>query len=108
MSSQRHQPWMREVLTHVCPLATKGWFKRLQEAQVFVSAYRVYRVPFLTGDYSPKPLVADFGEVRAVFGVWDAPYQVLDQNMTESSDGQLGGQLHSRVQRTGGGALLFL
>jgi Apea-like HEPN len=107
MRSQR-QPWMREVLIHVCPLAVKEWYKRAQDAQVFVSAYRVFRVPFLTSGYSRKPLVADFGEVRAVFGVWDAPYQVIDQNVIEGSDGKLGGQFFGHLQRTGGGVLLLL
>jgi hypothetical protein len=39
--SSRTQPWMREVLNYVCPLATKGWFRRPQDTRVFVSIYLV-------------------------------------------------------------------
>lgn len=56
-----------------------------------------------------RPPVADFQGVRAVFTRWDAPYQKLDQNMVELSDGQLNFQPHPlHVYRTGDGILLLL
>jgi hypothetical protein len=30
---------MREVLSYVCPIATKGWFRHPRDTRVFVSAY---------------------------------------------------------------------
>jgi hypothetical protein len=99
---------MREVLKYVCPLATKRWFKHVQDTQVFVTAYRAFRVPSLTSGLLSRPLVADFGDVRAVFGLWDAPYQHLYQNLIEKPDGQLDAEFHTRVQRTGYGLLLLL
>lgn len=106
--SEQNRAWVREVLEYVCPHATKHWFKRSLDARVFASVYRAYRVPFLTGGYSAKPLVTDFGDVRAVFGRWDAPYQHIYQNLIEKADGQIGGQFHANVQRTGAGLLLLL
>jgi hypothetical protein len=101
-------PWVREVLNYVCPLATKHWFKHPRDTKVFVSGYRVYQVPSLRGVFSRRPLVADFEQVRAVFGNWDAPYQVLGQNVIEKPDGQITGEYFGHVQRTGGGILLLL
>lgn len=106
--SAQNEPWMREVLSYVCPLATKGWFKRPQDATVFVSAYRVYQVPSLKGVLSGRPLVVDFERVRAVFGNWDAPYQLQDQSVIEKPDGTIIPQFLLHVQRTGGGPLLLL
>jgi hypothetical protein len=99
---------MREVLRCVCPHATKHWFKRAQDTNVFVSAYRVYQVPSLRGVFSRRTVVADFEHVRAVFGEWDAPYLIQDQNVIEKPDGNIAPQFLMRVQRTGGGPLLLL
>lgn len=106
--SEQNRAWLSEVLQYVCPHATKHWFRRSRDVRVFASVYRAYRVPFLTGNYSSKPLVTDFGDVRAVFGRWDAPYQHLYQNLIEQPDGQLGAQFRTSVQRTGNGLLLLL
>lgn len=100
--------WVRETLSYVCPFATREWFRRWQDARVFVSVYRVYRVP-LKGAFSRRPLVAEFGQVRAVFLQWDAPYQKIDQNIVEQPNGQIVMQPHPlHTYRTGDGILLLL
>lgn len=106
MSEQNR--WVRETLSYVCPFATRQWFNRRQDARVFVSVFRVYRVP-LKGAFSRRPLVADFGQVRAMFVQWDAPYQKVDQNVVEQPNGQMNLQPHPvHLYRTGEGVLLLL
>ena len=100
--------WIRNVLTYVCPFVRKEWFDAGDDAVVFVSVYRVYRVP-LKGAFSLRPLTADFGGARAVYIQWDASYQKVDQNIVEGEDGALQMELHPvHVYRTGEGVLLLL
>lgn len=100
--------WLKLTLNHVCPYAPRRWFERQQEINVFVSAYRVHRVP-LKGKFSKRPLVADFERVRTVFVQWDASYQNTYHNLVEQPSGQLDMQLHALpLHRTGNGVLLLL
>ena len=69
---------VREVLTYVTPFVpVQDWFGCPEEATVWVSAYRAYFVPSESVS-TMRTLCADFGEVRAVFLRWDAPYVKLD------------------------------
>jgi hypothetical protein len=95
--------WISEVLSYVCPFAVDGWFESRQDAKVFVSAYRVYGVPLRN-----KPVVATFGQVRAVFIRWNAPYQKIDQNVVEPTRGQIGAEVRPILHRTGEGVVLLL
>lgn len=100
--------WVRETLTYICPFATREWFDHRQDVTVFVSAYRVYRVP-LKGAFSLRPLVADLESVRAVFLQWDAPYKEINPYVVEHPGGQLDMQFRPlHTYRTGDGVLLLL
>lgn len=108
MRMSEQDRWVRETLNYICPFAKREWVDHRQDLKVFVSAYRVYRVP-LKGAFSLRPLVAEFGRVRAVFVQWDAPYQELYQNVIEQPNGQINMQLHHLpTHRTGDGVLLLL
>ena len=101
--------WVPEVLAYVCPFVpTQRWFSRREDAKVWVSAYRAYRVP--SGIVTQvRPFVADFEQVRAVFVRWNAPYFKTDQNVTEQKNGELGLEMHPlHIYRTGQGVLLLL
>src|SRR5215210_5011508 len=107
MSAQDH--WVGEVVNHVCSFVPKQkWFSNREDANVWVSAYRVYRVPSDIVSLS-KPLIANFEQVRAVFLRWNAPYQKLEQKVIEQKDGRIKFQAHPlRVYWTGDGVLLLL
>jgi hypothetical protein len=101
--------WVGEVVNQVCSFVPKRkWFDRPEDAKVWVSAYRAYRVS--SDSVSQKrSFIADFEQVRAVFLRWDAPYQKLDQNLIEQKDGRLTFEPQPLyVYQTGYGVLLLL
>ena len=100
---------IREVLAYVRPFVpVQAWFDDPDEAKVWVSAYRAYFVPSESVS-TMRTLRADFGQVRAVFLRWDAPFVKLDQNVIERGNRKVTMQPHPLYQyRTGPGVLLLL
>ena len=91
MSAQDH--WVGEVVNHVCSFVPKQkWFSNPEDANVWVSAYRVYRVPSDIVSLK-RPLIANFEQARAVFLRWNAPYQKLEHKVIEQKDGRKSSKL---------------
>ena len=104
-----HTLRVREVITYIRPFVpVQEWFDRPEDAYIWVSAYRAYRVPPESVSLM-RQLRADFGQVRAVFLQWNAPYLKPDQNVIELKNGQVTMEPHPLHEyRTGKGVLLLL
>jgi hypothetical protein len=84
------------------------WFSRTEDAKVWVSGYRVYRVP-VDDTFFRKPLVVDFERVRGVFVQWDAPYIRLEPKLLDRGNGQFALDIGDLDwSSTGNGVLLLL
>lgn len=81
-----HTLRVRQVIGHVKSFVpVQDWFDRPEDASVWVSAYRAYRVPSQSVSRK-RALFKDFEQVRAVFLHWDAPYLKPDQNVIEGKN----------------------
>lgn len=99
---------VRHVWTYVSRIVPVGWFSRPEGAKVWVSAYRVYRVP-VDGTFARRPLIADFQQVRAVFTHWDAPYFNFNYRLIDQGDENYALDIDELDwSSTGNGVLLLL
>lgn len=99
---------IRHVWAGVSRFVPISWFSHPEDAMVWVSAYRVYRVP-LDGTFERHPLVADFELVRAVFVHWDAPYFNLNYRLLDQGDENYALDIDELDwSSTGNGVLLLL
>lgn len=97
---------MANTLRPFLPPLTQ-WFDRTEEARVWMSVFRVYRVPYNTQEITAT--LAEFGQVRAVFANVNLPYPEMAFGLKPTPEGEVepGGGLVG-WQATNRGVLLML
>ena len=63
------------------------WFDRPEDATVWLSVFRVFRVPYDTLELSGQ--LAEFGQIRAVFVNANLPYPIMDFGLDPMPDGSV-------------------
>jgi hypothetical protein len=101
MSTDDYLTVMANTLRPFLPPRTQ-WFDHTQEARVYMSVFRVYRVPYSQDKMYIR--LAEFAHVRAVFVNVDLPYPEFAFGMKPTSEGsaELGGGL-VRLTKPGSG-----